>query len=114
MNNGCQQSQGAIQHQANLEVKETLMARGEVEKSREFEAEDQEVKEAGGGGGGDIEVSEELGFPRIDERIEYSRLIASDPKEKSGSNGAPINESACVKCSVEVVVMALDKITVET
>ena len=90
------------------------MARGEVEKSREFEAEDQEVKEAGGGGGGDIEVSEELGFPRIDERIEYSRLIASDPKEKSGSNGAPINESACAKCSKEAVVMALDKITVET
>jgi len=88
------------------------MARGEVEKSREFEAEDQEVKEAGGGGGGDIEVSEELGFPRIDERIEYSRLTASDPKEKS--NGAPINESACAKCSEEAVVMALDKITVET
>jgi len=90
------------------------MARGEVEKSREFEAEDQEVKEAGGGGGGDVEVSEELGTPRIDERIEYSRLAASDPKEKFESNGAPINESACAKSSVEAVVMALDKITDET
>ena len=86
------------------------MARGEVEKSRGSEAEDQEVYEAGGGGGGDVEVSEGLGFPKIVERMEYSRLAASDPKVKFGSNEAPINESACAKDSAVV----LDKITDET
>lgn len=30
-----------------------------------------------------------LGLPRIAERIEYSRLAASDPKEKLESKGTP-------------------------
>jgi hypothetical protein len=74
------------------------------------EAEDQEY-ECGGGGGGDVEESDGLGFPKIAERMEYSRFAASEPKEKFGSNGAPNNESACAKDSVGTAMMAFDKIT---
>lgn len=50
-------------------------------------------------------------MPKIAERIEYSRLAASEPKEKFGSNGVPNSESACANVSAGAAMMALDKIT---
>lgn len=75
------------------------------------EADDQEgYEDGGGGGGGDIVMSGGLGLPRIAERIEYSRLAASEPKEKFGSKGDANNESGCEKVSAGVAMMVLDKI----
>ena len=61
-------------------------------------------REYGKSGGGDVEESGGLGFPSIAERIEYSRLAASEPNGKLGSkdeasmtslcgNGSPASES---------------------
>lgn len=41
--------------------------------------------------GGLVDVSGGLGFPKMAERIEYSRFAASDPKGKLGSNGTGVN-----------------------
>lgn len=72
-------------------------------------ADDQEGYEDGGGGG-DIVDSGGLELPKMAERIEYSRLAASEPKEKLGSKGDANNESACAKVSAGAAVMVLDKI----
>jgi hypothetical protein len=71
-------------------------------------ADDQEGYEDGGGGG-DIVDSGGLGLPKIAERIEYSRLAASEPKEKLGSKGDANSESAAGNVSAGVAVMVLDK-----
>lgn len=112
---GHEQSEGEqmMQRRAHLDAKEPFTAsnRGEAEKSMGSEAEDQEVYDGGGGGGGDVEESDGLGFPKIAERMEYSRLAASEPNVKFGSNGAPNKESACAKDSAGAAMMALDQIT---
>lgn len=48
----------------------------------------------GGAGGGEVEAeSVGLGFPRMADSIEYSRLAASEPKAKAGSNAVARMES---------------------
>lgn len=83
-------------------------SRGEVVKSMGSDA--HEVYDGGGGGGGDIEESGGLGLPNIADRIEYSRLAASEPKEKFGSNEVPSNESVVGKVSAGTTMITLDKI----
>jgi hypothetical protein len=46
-------------------------------------------------GGGVAEESGGLGFPRIAERIEYSRLAASEPNGKLGSKDEASMTSLC-------------------
>lgn len=74
----------------------TASNRGEVVKSIESEGQEEY---GGGGGGGEAPESDGLGFPKMAERIEYSRLAASEPNEKVGSNEVPSRESGCVKFS---------------
>lgn len=50
-------------------------------------------------GGGVAEESGGLGFPRIWERIEYSRLAASEPNGKLGSKDEANMASLCGKGS---------------
>ena len=69
---------------------------------------DEEVEKGSVGGGGDGwdsegELTSGEGLPRIAERMEYSRLAASDPKGKDGaSRGASNRGSVGVKAFMTV------------
>jgi hypothetical protein len=66
----------------SLEFRDAVKSMGSSEGQDEYDGAD---------GAGLVVVCGGLGFPRMAERIEYSRFAASDPNGKLGSNGTGVN-----------------------